>query len=126
MLGLRDKIIFLAARGEVYAPLALVFLFAGADIVVGAKVVFMVIWLGAATSKLNKHFPFVISTMLANNPFIPSGFAQAVDVQATIQMTCGPARWRVSSPTSPPRSKGWCRWCCSSHTAAGQRPSPRS
>jgi hypothetical protein len=74
VLGLRDKIIFLAARGEVYAPLALVFLFSGADIVIGAKVVFMVIWLGAATSKLNKHFPFVISTMLANNPFIPSGF----------------------------------------------------
>ncbi|WP_201359566.1 DUF3556 domain-containing protein, partial [Mycobacterium paraintracellulare] len=66
-------VIFLAARGEVYAPLALTFLFAGADIVVGAKVVFMVIWLGAATSKLNRHFPFVISTMLANNPFIPSG-----------------------------------------------------
>ena len=73
LLSLRDKVIFLAARGEVYAPLALVFLFAGADIVVGAKLVFMVIWLGAATSKLNKHFPFVISTMLANNPFIPSG-----------------------------------------------------
>jgi len=73
VIGLRDKVIFLAARGEVYAPLALVFLFAGADIVVGAKVVFMIIWLGAATSKLNRHFPFVISTMLANNPFIPSG-----------------------------------------------------
>ncbi|HTQ22757.1 DUF3556 domain-containing protein [Mycobacterium sp.] len=73
VLGLRDKIIFLAARGEVYAPLTLVFLFSGVDIVVGAKVVFMVIWLGAATSKLNRHFPFVISTMLANNPFIPSG-----------------------------------------------------
>ena len=73
MIGLRDKVIFLAARGEVYAPLALVFLFPGADLVVGAKVVFMVIWLGAATSKLNRHFPFVISTMLANNPFIPSG-----------------------------------------------------
>jgi hypothetical protein len=73
VLGLRDKIIFLAARGEVYAPLALVFLFSGADIVIGAKLVFMVIWLGAATSKLNRHFPFVISTMLANNPFIPSG-----------------------------------------------------
>src|ERR1700744_4728415 len=53
VIGLRDKVIFLAARGEVYAPLALVFLFPGADIVVGAKVVFMVIWLGAATSKLN-------------------------------------------------------------------------
>lgn len=74
VLSLRDKIIFLAARGEVYAPLALVFVFTGADIVVGAKVVFMVIWLGAATSKLNRHFPFVISTMLANNPFIPAGF----------------------------------------------------
>jgi hypothetical protein len=73
VLGLRDKIIFLAARGEVYTPLALVFLFSGADIAIGAKVVFMVIWLGAATSKLNRHFPFVISTMLANNPFIPSG-----------------------------------------------------
>lgn len=72
-LSLRDKVIFLAARGEVYAPLALVFVFSGANIVVGAKVVFLVIWLGAATSKLNKHFPFVISTMLANNPFIPSG-----------------------------------------------------
>ena len=73
IISLRDKVIFLAARGEVYAPLALVFLFSGADIVVGAKVVFMMIWLGAATSKLNRHFPFVISTMLANNPFIPSG-----------------------------------------------------
>ena len=72
-IGLRDKTIFLAARGEVYAPLALVFLFPGADIVLGAKMVFMAIWLGAATSKLNRHFPFVISTMLANNPFIPSG-----------------------------------------------------
>jgi hypothetical protein len=73
LISLRDKVIFLAARGEVYAPLALVFLFSGTDIVVGAKLVFMAIWLGAAASKLTKHFPFVISTMLANNPFIPSG-----------------------------------------------------
>ena len=73
VLGLRDKVIFLATRGEVYAPLALVFLFSGVDMIIGAKVVFIVIWLGAATSKLNRHFPFVISTMLANNPFIPSG-----------------------------------------------------
>src|SRR6202046_4756853 len=73
VISLRDKVIFLAARAEVYGPLALVFLFCGADIVIGAKLVFMVIWVGAATSKLTKHFPFVISTMLANNPFIPSG-----------------------------------------------------
>src|SRR5215212_5695111 len=68
VLGLRDKVIFLAARGEVYASLTVAFLFTGADIVIGAKLVCLVIWLGAATSKLNKHFPFVISTMMSNNP----------------------------------------------------------
>jgi len=66
--GLRDKVIFLAARGEVYASLAVCFLFSGPDIVIAAKLVCLVIWLGAATSKLNKHFPFVISTMMSNNP----------------------------------------------------------
>ncbi len=69
VLALRDKVIFLAARGEVYATLAVTFLF-GADMVVGSKVVFMVIWIGAAISKLNKHFPFVISTMMSNNPLM--------------------------------------------------------
>ncbi|OBG16526.1 hypothetical protein A5765_07280 [Mycolicibacterium celeriflavum] len=68
VLGLRDKVIFLAARGEVYASLAACFLFAGPDIIVAAKLVCLTIWLGAATSKLNKHFPFVISTMMSNNP----------------------------------------------------------
>src|SRR5689334_5601589 len=68
VLGLRDKVIFLAARGEVYASLAVAFLFAGADMIIAAKLICLVIWLGAATSKLNKHFPFVISTMMSNNP----------------------------------------------------------
>ena len=66
--GLRDKVIFLAARGEVYASLAVCFLFSGPDIIIAAKLVCLVIWIGAATSKLNKHFPFVISTMMSNNP----------------------------------------------------------
>ncbi|MFY1621374.1 DUF3556 domain-containing protein, partial [Micromonospora sp. WMMD736] len=70
VLGLRDKVIFLAARGEVYASLAVCFLFSGADIIIAAKLVCLTIWLGAATSKLNKHFPFVISTMMSNNPLI--------------------------------------------------------
>jgi len=70
VLGLRDKVIFLAARGEVYAPLAAAFLLSGVDIIIAAKLVCLVIWLGAATSKLNKHFPFVISTMMSNNPVI--------------------------------------------------------
>jgi hypothetical protein len=70
VLGLRDKVIFLAARGEVYASFTVAFLFAGygVDMIIAAKIVCLVIWLGAATSKLNKHFPFVISTMMSNNP----------------------------------------------------------
>ncbi len=66
--GLRDKVTFLAGRGEVYGSLAVAFLFTGADIVIAAKLVCRVIWPGAATSKLNKHFPVVISTMMSNNP----------------------------------------------------------
>ncbi|MEU0871894.1 DUF3556 domain-containing protein [Nocardia brasiliensis] len=67
-IGLRDKVIFLAARGEVYGTLTVTFLFTAADPIVAAKVVFVVIWMGAATSKLNKHFPFVVSTMMSNSP----------------------------------------------------------
>jgi Transmembrane protein of unknown function (DUF3556) len=68
--GLRDKVIFLAARGEVYGSFTVAFLFAGfgVDMIIAAKIVCLVIWMGAATSKLNKHFPFVISTMMSNNP----------------------------------------------------------
>jgi hypothetical protein len=71
--GLRDKVIFLAARGEVYASFTVAFLFAGfsgVDMIVAAKLVCLVIWMGAATSKLNKHFPFVISTMMSNSPMV--------------------------------------------------------
>jgi hypothetical protein len=76
VLGLRDKVIFLAARGEVYASFTVAFLFAGygVDLILGAKLVCLAIWLGAATSKLNKHFPFVISTMMSNNPMFRPRF----------------------------------------------------
>lgn len=74
VLGLRDKVVFLAARGEVYASFTVTFLLAGygVDLILGAKLICLVIWLGAATSKLNQHFPFVISTMMSNNPLIRS------------------------------------------------------
>lgn len=70
LIGLRDKVIFLAARGEVYAPFLAAFLFGGVNVIVAAKLACVVIWMGAATSKLNKHFPFVISTMMSNSPVI--------------------------------------------------------
>ena len=66
--GLRDKVIFLAARGEVYAPFVAAFLFGGINVIIAAKLVCMAIWLGAGTSKLTRHFPFVVSTMMSNSP----------------------------------------------------------
>jgi hypothetical protein len=72
-VGLRDKVIFLAARGEVYGSLTVAFLFAAVDVVdmiLAAKLVCLIIWVGAATSKLTRHFPFVISTMMSNNPVL--------------------------------------------------------
>ncbi|CAN5348114.1 DUF3556 domain-containing protein [soil metagenome] len=68
VLGLRDRTVFLAARSEIYATIALTFLFSGVDLVVGAKLVMLVIWWGAATSKLNAHFPFVVQAMMSNSP----------------------------------------------------------
>jgi hypothetical protein len=71
--GLRDKVIFLAARGEVYGSFTVAFLFASVatvDVILAAKLVCLVIWVGAATSKLTRHFPFVISTMMSNNPVL--------------------------------------------------------
>lgn len=69
LLGLRDKVSFLGARPEVYAFLLVVFLFPIENLIVGSQVVFVCIWLGAAASKLNHHFPFVVSVMISNTPW---------------------------------------------------------
>jgi len=68
-LGLRDKVPFLAARAEVYGNLALIFLFPLTDMVLAAQLVFFCIWWGAASSKLNRHFPFVVTVMISNTPW---------------------------------------------------------
>ena len=70
LLGLRDKTIFLAARSEVYLVMCVAFLFGGVDMIVALKLVMVAIWWGAATSKLNAHFPFVVSVMLSNSPLL--------------------------------------------------------
>ena len=69
LLGLRDKVSFLAARPEVYGPLLIIFLFPLTNLIIGAQIVFLCIWLGAASSKLNRHFPFVVSVMISNTPW---------------------------------------------------------
>jgi Transmembrane protein of unknown function (DUF3556) len=71
MLGLRDKTVFLAARSEHYLIATLVFVFPH-DLIAGSKAVQLALWFGAASSKLNYHFPNVIAVMLSNNPFLRS------------------------------------------------------
>ena len=89
--------------------------------IIAAKLVCLVIWIGAATSKLNKHFPFVISTMMSNNPVFRPQVDQAQVLRALPRRPAARAGCRGGSRTSAPRSRGWCRWCCSSATAAGHR-----
>jgi Transmembrane protein of unknown function (DUF3556) len=68
-LGLRDKVPFLAARAEIYGTLAIIFLFPLTNLVIAAQLVFLCIWWGAAASKLNRHFPFVVTVMISNTPW---------------------------------------------------------
>jgi hypothetical protein len=69
LLGLRDKVPFLAARPEVYGFLLLVSLFPAENLIPGWQFVFFFIWWGAAASKLNRHFPYVIQVMISNTPW---------------------------------------------------------
>jgi hypothetical protein len=77
LLGLRDKVSFLAARPEVYGFLLLVSLFGAHNLIVGWQFVIFFIWWGAAASKLNRHFPYVISVMVSNTPWNRSRRAKA-------------------------------------------------
>ena len=69
LLGLRDKLPFLAARSEVYGTLLVICLFPLDNLIVAAQLTFVAIWWGAASSKLNRHFPFVVSVMISNTPW---------------------------------------------------------
>jgi hypothetical protein len=70
LLGLRDKVSFLGARPEIYATMLAVCLFPVSQWIVAWQFVFIFIWWGAASSKLNRHFPFVVSVMISNAPLV--------------------------------------------------------
>ena len=72
LLGLRDKVSFLGARPEIYLPILVISLFAPDEWIVGWQLVLLFIWWGAASSKLNRHFPFVVSVMVSNAPLVRS------------------------------------------------------
>jgi hypothetical protein len=71
VLGLRDKVLFLAARGEQYIP-ALIFFafFPFVDMIVAAKLLIVIVWTGAAFSKFGRHFASVIPPMVSNTPWL--------------------------------------------------------
>ncbi len=72
-LGLRDKVLFIAARSEQYLP-ALIFMafFPFVDMIVAAKLLIVVVWFGAGFSKCNRHFPNVLGPMVSNVPWLAS------------------------------------------------------
>ncbi len=70
LLGLRDKTIFLAARGEHYWLKLLIFFFPFTDQIAAFKIVMLGLWWGAAISKLNHHFPYVVAAMTSNNALL--------------------------------------------------------
>src|ERR1700724_1415001 len=72
VLGLRDKTVFLAARGEHYWLMLIVFFFPFTDQIAAYKIIMLGLWWGAATSKLNHHFPYVVSVMTSNNALLRS------------------------------------------------------
>ena len=73
VLGLRDKVIFLAARSEQYLPAIVFFSALGyVDLIIALKLLIVTIWVGAGISKFGKHFSNVVPPMVSNTPWITS------------------------------------------------------
>lgn len=85
LMGLRDKVIFLAARSEQYLPIMLFSATFGAavladgatsadfvNLVVVFKIVICIVWIGAGVSKLGLHFEHVVPPMVSNSPGVPN------------------------------------------------------
>jgi hypothetical protein len=72
VMGLRDKIVFLAARGEQYMPALIIFaVFPFVNMIIALKLLIGVVWVGAGVSKFGLHFTNVIPPMVSNSPAIP-------------------------------------------------------
>ncbi len=71
LMGLTDRTMFMAARPEHYFIGLAVFLFP-THAIAASKWVWYGVWFWAAFSKLNRHFPSVISVMVSNSAVIRS------------------------------------------------------
>src|ERR1700730_12813072 len=72
LIGLRDKTIFLAARGAQYFPALFFFaVLPFTDMIIALKMLIVLVWAGAGFSKFGKHFANVIPPMVSNTIFAP-------------------------------------------------------
>ena len=70
--GLRDKTIFLAARGEQYMPALIFFtVLPFVNMIIALKMLIVVVWVGAGFSKFGSHFANVVPPMVSNSPSMP-------------------------------------------------------
>jgi Transmembrane protein of unknown function (DUF3556) len=69
VLGILDKTIFLALRGEHYWTTITLFALVS-NWIPGAKAVQAALWFWAGFSKLNHHFPGVVGVMTSNSPIL--------------------------------------------------------
>ena len=78
LIGLRDKTIFLGARGEQYLPAVFFFTVLGfVDMIIALKLLIVVVWVGAGVSKFGRHFSNVIPPMMSNSPLAPRWLKRA-------------------------------------------------
>ncbi|MDT5047518.1 MAG: hypothetical protein QOG75_3392 [Mycobacterium sp.] len=78
LIGLRDKTIFLAARGEQYFPALFFFaVLPFTDMIIALKMLIVLVWVGAGFSKFGKHFSNVIPPMVSNTIFAPKWVRRA-------------------------------------------------
>jgi len=75
LMGLTDRAMFMTSRPEHYLIGTVCFLFPD-DALAASKWVWYGIWIWAATSKLNRHFPSVVSVMLTNSGLLPASFVR--------------------------------------------------
>jgi hypothetical protein len=74
LLGLRDKVSFLASRPDIFAYVLVFLLFPYEQAIIGMQCALALVWLGAGISKFTHHFAPVVAVMNSNAPGRPKFF----------------------------------------------------
>jgi hypothetical protein len=78
LIGLRDKVLYIASRADVYLVSTVIFLFPYDQMMIGLKLALVAVWVGAGVSKFTHVFPYVVATMTSNAPLRPKWFKRAM------------------------------------------------